>query len=103
MPGLSWAFGAAPYFSANFLEQPLSLALCLAHDQHRLALGLLLRLLAQLLRRDEGVIQRAIALPEGERRRMLESVRASVRSHDLDSWAERELAELAERAPARVA
>jgi len=48
-------------------------------------------------------LARAIALPEGERRRMLQSVRASVRSHDLDSWAERELAELAERAPAAVA
>jgi trehalose 6-phosphate synthase len=48
-------------------------------------------------------LARAIALPDAERGRMLEAIRASVRAHDLDSWAERELAELAERAPAPVA
>lgn len=48
-------------------------------------------------------LARAIALPQQERRRWMESIRASVRAHDLDSWAERELAELAERAPAQVA
>jgi trehalose 6-phosphate synthase len=46
-------------------------------------------------------LARAIALPDAERHRRLEAIRASVRSHDLDSWAERELAELAGRAPAR--
>ena len=50
-----------------------------------------------------AALAKAIALPEQERHRMLESVRASVRAHDLDSWAERELVELEERAPARVA
>jgi trehalose 6-phosphate synthase len=44
----------------------------------------------------------ALSLPVAERRRRLEAIRASVRSHDLDAWAERELAELAERAPATV-
>jgi trehalose 6-phosphate synthase len=48
-------------------------------------------------------LARAIALPGEERRRMLDAIRTSVRTHDLDSWAERELAELAERAPAHVA
>ena len=48
-------------------------------------------------------LARAIALPLAERRAMLEALRASIRAHDLDSWAERELAELAERAPAPVA
>jgi trehalose 6-phosphate synthase len=48
-------------------------------------------------------LARAIALPAAERRRALEEIRASVCAHDLDAWAERELAELDERAPARVA
>lgn len=48
-------------------------------------------------------LARALALPDDDRRRRLDAIRGSVRSHDLDSWAERELAELAERAPAPVA
>jgi trehalose 6-phosphate synthase len=47
-------------------------------------------------------LARAIALPDAERSRMLEAIGASVRAHDLDSWADRELAELASRAPAPV-
>ncbi|HEX5585013.1 alpha,alpha-trehalose-phosphate synthase (UDP-forming) [Gaiella sp.] len=45
-------------------------------------------------------LARALVLPAPERRRRLERIRASARSHDLDAWAERELAELEERAPA---
>jgi trehalose 6-phosphate synthase len=45
-------------------------------------------------------LARAISLPGAERRRRLDAIRASVRSHDLDAWAERELAELEARAPA---
>jgi trehalose 6-phosphate synthase len=45
----------------------------------------------------------ALALPDSERRHRLERIRASVRAHDLDAWAERELDELDERAPAAVA
>jgi trehalose 6-phosphate synthase len=48
-------------------------------------------------------LARAITLPAAERRRSLEEIRASVRAHDLDAWAERELAELDQRAPAPVA
>jgi trehalose 6-phosphate synthase len=48
-------------------------------------------------------LARALSLPVAERRRRLEAIRASVRSHDLDAWAERELAELEERAPAPIA
>ena len=39
----------------------------------------------------------------GERRRWLAAIGASVRAHDLDAWAERELDELERRAPAPVA
>ena len=48
-------------------------------------------------------LAQAIALPVAERRRSLRAIRAAVRAHDLDAWAERELAELDERAPTRVA
>jgi trehalose 6-phosphate synthase len=48
-------------------------------------------------------LARAIGLPAGERHRMLETIRASVRAHDLDSWAERELVELDARPPHRSA
>ena len=44
----------------------------------------------------------ALALPPAERRRWLSEIRASVRGHDLDAWAERELEELGHRAPAPV-
>jgi trehalose 6-phosphate synthase len=49
-----------------------------------------------------AALARAIELPVAERNRMLATIRASVRAHDLDSWAERELAELAARPPATV-
>jgi trehalose 6-phosphate synthase len=48
-------------------------------------------------------LARAVALPRAERGLWLDAIRASVRAHDLDSWAERELAELEARAPAPVA
>jgi trehalose 6-phosphate synthase len=48
-------------------------------------------------------LARAIALPRAERRRSLDGIREVVRSRTLDDWVERELAELAERAPAPVA
>jgi trehalose 6-phosphate synthase len=47
-------------------------------------------------------LARALALPAAERRRWLSEIRASVRDHDLDAWAERELEELEHRAPAPV-
>jgi trehalose 6-phosphate synthase len=47
-------------------------------------------------------LARALALPAADRRRRLEAVRAAVRTHDLDAWAERELAELDARAPAPI-
>jgi trehalose 6-phosphate synthase len=47
-------------------------------------------------------LARALALPAAERRRWLTEIRASVRDHDLDAWAERELEELEHRAPAPV-
>lgn len=49
-----------------------------------------------------AALAHAIALPADERRRMLDAIRGSVRTHDIDSWAERELAELEARAPAPV-
>jgi trehalose 6-phosphate synthase len=48
-------------------------------------------------------LAQAIALPQDERRRALESIRSTVRARGLDSWVARELAELAQRAPAPVA
>jgi trehalose 6-phosphate synthase len=48
-------------------------------------------------------LARAVALPADERRARVEGIRSSVRSHDLDAWAERELGELSERSPAPVA
>jgi trehalose 6-phosphate synthase len=45
-------------------------------------------------------LARALSRPASERGRYLEGIRAAARSHDLDAWAERELAELEERAPA---
>jgi len=48
-------------------------------------------------------LARAIALPRDERRRSLEAIREVVGSRNLDDWIERELQELAERAPAAVA
>jgi trehalose 6-phosphate synthase len=45
-------------------------------------------------------LAQALSLPVAERRRRLDAIRRSVRSHDLDAWAERELAELEQRAPA---
>jgi trehalose 6-phosphate synthase len=50
-----------------------------------------------------AALAEAIALRPDERRRMLAAIRASVSTHDIDSWAERELAELDERAPAPIA
>jgi trehalose 6-phosphate synthase len=47
-------------------------------------------------------LRRAIGLGRAERRVLLEGIRARVRSHDLDAWASRELAELDARAPARI-
>ncbi len=44
----------------------------------------------------------AIALPREERHRRLLAIRTSVRSHDIDAWSERELAELDARAPAPI-
>ncbi|HET8741393.1 MAG TPA: trehalose-6-phosphate synthase [Gaiella sp.] len=44
----------------------------------------------------------AIALPREERHRRLLAIRTSVRTHDIDAWSERELAELDERAPAPI-
>jgi trehalose 6-phosphate synthase len=48
-------------------------------------------------------LARAIDLPLAERRARLHGIRTRVRAHDLDAWVEQELAELASRAPARVA
>ncbi|MCZ7589256.1 MAG: trehalose-6-phosphate synthase [Gaiella sp.] len=44
-------------------------------------------------------LERAIELPDSTRRAWLEGIRSRVRRHDLDAWAERELAELEARAP----
>jgi trehalose 6-phosphate synthase len=46
-------------------------------------------------------LERAIALPRAERRAWLDAIRTHVRTHDLDAWAARELAELERRAPRR--
>ena len=48
-------------------------------------------------------LAQAISLPRDERRRSLDAIRETVRARDLNDWVERELAELAERAPAPVA
>lgn len=45
-------------------------------------------------------LQRAIELPRAERQAFLAAVAAHVRTHDLEAWASRELAELDARAPA---
>jgi len=44
-------------------------------------------------------LEQAIELPAATRRRWLEAIRAHVRRHDLDAWAEGELGELETRAP----
>ena len=46
-------------------------------------------------------LARAVALPAADRRAWIEGIRAHVRTHDLDTWAARELRELAERTPSR--
>jgi trehalose 6-phosphate synthase len=48
-------------------------------------------------------LAQAIALPSDLRRRSLDAIRETVRGRGLNDWVERELAELAERAPAPVA
>ena len=48
-------------------------------------------------------LAQAISLPRDERRRLLGAIRETVRARNLNDWVERELAELAERAPAQVA
>ena len=48
-------------------------------------------------------LARALSVPAGERRQWLDAIRVSVRGHDLEAWAERELDELEQRAPAAVA
>ena len=47
-------------------------------------------------------LERAIALPPSDRRARLEGIRATVRAHDVEAWATRELAELDERVAARA-
>ena len=44
-------------------------------------------------------LERAISLPVEERRAWLDAIRRHVRTHDVDSWATRELEELDRRAP----
>jgi trehalose 6-phosphate synthase len=44
-------------------------------------------------------LRRALELDAGTRRELLEGIRSRVRTHDLESWAVRELAELGARAP----
>ena len=44
-------------------------------------------------------LERALDLPQADRRARLDAIRAHVREHDLDAWATRELAELERRAP----
>jgi trehalose 6-phosphate synthase len=46
-------------------------------------------------------LEAALALSQAERRTRLDAIRAHVRTHDLDAWATRELAELERRAPGR--
>jgi trehalose 6-phosphate synthase len=41
-----------------------------------------------------AALERALALPAAERSRRADAIRAQVRSHDLDAWAEAQLAEL---------
>jgi trehalose 6-phosphate synthase len=48
-------------------------------------------------------LESALDLAEGERRSWLDAIRVHVRTHDLDAWATRELAELDRRAPRRRA
>jgi trehalose 6-phosphate synthase len=50
-----------------------------------------------------AALSRALAVSPDDRRRWLAAIGASVRAHDLDAWAERELDELERRAPAPVA
>jgi trehalose 6-phosphate synthase len=50
-----------------------------------------------------AALERAIALPLGERRAWLDAIRRHVRTHDLDAWAGRELEELDRRSPRRAA
>ncbi|HEX2303884.1 MAG TPA: trehalose-6-phosphate synthase [Gaiella sp.] len=47
-------------------------------------------------------LRRAIELPAAERRAWLARIRGHVRTHDLESWASRELLELDSRAPLRA-
>jgi trehalose 6-phosphate synthase len=46
-----------------------------------------------------AALERAIGLPAEVRRSWLDSIRRLVRTHDVDAWADRELAELDARAP----
>src|SRR5690348_16011192 len=69
----------AAHLATRGLDDALRFGLRLADDEPRLALGLLARLLAHLLRGDERLVQRAIALAEGaellvERARLLVEV-----------------------------
>ena len=48
-------------------------------------------------------LERALDLPQADRRAWLDAIRAHVRAHDLDAWATRELVELERRAPCREA
>ena len=48
-------------------------------------------------------LELALDLPPAERRAWVEAIRAHVRTHDVDAWAGRELAELERRAPGREA
>jgi trehalose 6-phosphate synthase len=47
-------------------------------------------------------LRRAIALAPADRRARLDGIRSTVRTHDVEAWAARELAELDERAPRRT-
>jgi trehalose 6-phosphate synthase len=47
-------------------------------------------------------LREAIALSPADRHRRLEGIRSSVRTHDVEAWDGRELAELDERAPVRT-
>jgi trehalose 6-phosphate synthase len=46
-----------------------------------------------------AALERAIGLPADVRRTWLDGIRSVVRTHDVDAWADRELAELDARAP----
>jgi trehalose 6-phosphate synthase len=47
-------------------------------------------------------LQRAMALPPADRRTRLDGIRSTVRTHNVETWAASELAELDERAPLRT-